>query len=59
MTMFPVRTANRAILPVLCRDPGLWEEEIVPLLQAAPGLRPVTLLAELTRRATSIASRRR
>jgi hypothetical protein len=29
---------------------GLWDEEIVPLLQAAPGLRPVTLLAELARR---------
>ena len=28
---------------------GLWDEEIVPLLQAAPGLRPVTLLIELAR----------
>ena len=29
---------------------GLWDEEIVPLLQAAPGLRPITLLAELAQR---------
>ena len=29
---------------------GLWDEEIVPLLQAAPGLRPITLLAELVQR---------
>jgi hypothetical protein len=34
------------------RDPlaGLWDEEIVPLLRAAPGLRPITLFDELTRR---------
>jgi hypothetical protein len=29
---------------------GLWEEEIVPLLQGAPGLRPITLFDELVRR---------
>ena len=29
---------------------GFWDEEVVPMLQAAPGLRPVTLLEELTRR---------
>jgi hypothetical protein len=29
---------------------GLWEEEIVPLLTAAPGLRPITLFDELARR---------
>ena len=29
---------------------GLWDQEILPLLQAAPGLRPVTLLIELARR---------
>ena len=29
---------------------GLWDEEIVPLLQAAPGLRPITLFDELARR---------
>ena len=28
---------------------GLWDEEIVPLLRAAPGLRPVTQLGELAR----------
>ena len=28
---------------------GLWDQEILPLLQAAPGLRPVTLLIELAR----------
>jgi len=27
-----------------------WESEIVPLLQATPGLRPVTLLGEMRRR---------
>ena len=26
---------------------GFWAEDVVPLLQAAPGLRPITLLAEL------------
>ena len=29
---------------------GLWNEEIVPLLQASPGLRPITLFDELVRR---------
>jgi len=29
---------------------GLWDEEIVPLLQSAPGLRPITLFDELVRR---------
>jgi len=29
---------------------GLWDEEIVPLLQASPGLRPVTIYHELCRR---------
>ena len=29
---------------------GLWDEEIVPLLLAAPGLRPITLFDELVRR---------
>jgi Mu transposase, C-terminal domain len=29
---------------------GLWNEEIVPLLTAAPGLRPITLFDELARR---------
>lgn len=29
---------------------GLWEEEIVPMLKAAPGLRPVTILREMNRR---------
>jgi len=29
---------------------GLWDEEIVPLLTAAPGLRPITLFDELARR---------
>ena len=29
---------------------GLWDEEIVPLLRAAPGLRPITLFDELARR---------
>ena len=29
---------------------GLWDEEIVPLLQGAPGLRPITLFDELVRR---------
>ena len=29
---------------------GLWDEEIVPLLTAAPGLRPITLFDELVRR---------
>ena len=29
---------------------GLWDEEIVPLLKAAPGLRPITLFDELARR---------
>ena len=29
---------------------GVWDEEIVPLLQAAPGLRPISLFDELARR---------
>ena len=29
---------------------GHWDEVVVPLLQAAPGLRPVTILGELARR---------
>jgi hypothetical protein len=29
---------------------GLWDEEIVPLLMAAPALRPITLFDELARR---------
>src|SRR3954452_16590239 len=29
---------------------AVWESEIVPMLQAAPGLRPVTVLGELLRR---------
>ena len=29
---------------------GIWDEEIVPLLQASPGLRPVTIYHELCRR---------
>jgi hypothetical protein len=29
---------------------GLWDDEIVPLLTAAPGLRPITLFDELARR---------
>ena len=29
---------------------GLWDEEVVPLLTAAPGLRPITLFDELARR---------
>ncbi len=29
---------------------GLWNEEIVPMLEAAPGLRPITLVGELARR---------
>jgi hypothetical protein len=29
---------------------GLWDEEILPLLTAAPGLRPITLFDELARR---------
>lgn len=29
---------------------GVWDEEVLPLLIAAPGLRPVTIFRELTRR---------
>jgi len=29
---------------------GVWDEEIVPMLQAAPGLRPISLFDELARR---------
>src|SRR5579875_3071561 len=29
---------------------GLWEDEIRPLLEAKPGLRPITLLEEMERR---------
>lgn len=29
---------------------GIWDEEIVPMLAQAPGLRPVTILRELARR---------
>ena len=31
MTTFPVRAANRAILPVLCRDPilRLWDKHVL------------------------------
>lgn len=29
---------------------GLWEEEIVPLLRATPGLKPITVLEEMQRR---------
>jgi hypothetical protein len=29
---------------------GLWDDEIVPMLKAAPGLRPVTILVEMRRR---------
>jgi hypothetical protein len=29
---------------------GLWDEEIVPMLQAAGGLRPISLFDELARR---------
>jgi hypothetical protein len=29
---------------------GLWDEEILPLLVAAPGLRPITLFGEMERR---------
>jgi hypothetical protein len=29
---------------------GLWDEEIVPMLEAAPGLRPVALFEEMLRR---------
>jgi hypothetical protein len=29
---------------------GLWDEEIVPMLESAPGLRPITVLRELARR---------
>jgi hypothetical protein len=34
------------------RDPlaGLWDDEIVPMLRAAPALRPITLFDELARR---------
>jgi hypothetical protein len=28
----------------------VWDEEIVPMLQAAPGLRPISLFDELARR---------
>ncbi|MBV8915321.1 MAG: IS21 family transposase, partial [Acetobacteraceae bacterium] len=35
-----------------CRDPfdGLWDGEIRPMLEAQPGLRPVTLFEEMQRR---------
>jgi hypothetical protein len=29
---------------------GLWDEEIVPMLESAPGLRPITVLRELAQR---------
>jgi hypothetical protein len=29
---------------------GLWDEAVVPMLEAAPGLRPITVLGELGRR---------
>lgn len=29
---------------------GLWDEAVVPMLEAAPGLRPITVLGELDRR---------
>ena len=29
---------------------GLWDEEVVPMLRAAPGLRPISLFDELARR---------
>jgi hypothetical protein len=29
---------------------GLWDEEVVPMLEAAPALRPITILRELARR---------
>ena len=29
---------------------GIWDEEIVPMLEAAPALRPITILHELARR---------
>jgi hypothetical protein len=29
---------------------GVWDEEVVPMLQAAPGLRPISLFDELARR---------
>ena len=34
------------------RDPleGLWDEEVVPMLEAAPALRPISVLGELERR---------
>jgi hypothetical protein len=47
------RGAKREARPYRTRpDPlaGHWDEVIVPLLQAAPGLRPVTILGELARR---------
>jgi hypothetical protein len=36
----------------LIADPlaGLWESDILPLLQSRPGLQPITLLEEMTRR---------
>lgn len=34
------------------RDPlaGIWESEVVPMLKAAPGLRPIAVFAEMRRR---------
>src|SRR3954451_5249555 len=46
-------SARREARPYRTRpDPlaGHWDEVVVPLLQAAPGLRPVTVLGELARR---------
>ncbi|MDB5737782.1 MAG: family transposase [Sphingomonas bacterium] len=45
--------ATRALRSYRTRsDPlvGIWDEEILPMLQASPGLRPVTIYEELCRR---------
>ena len=48
----PPSTRREARLYRTRPDPlaGHWDEVVVPLLQAAPGLRPVTILGELARR---------
>ena len=48
----PSQQSTPSKRPRRVSDPldGLWEADILPLLQATPGLRPVTVLEEMQRR---------
>ena len=48
----PSQRAAPQVRPRQVPDPldGIWEADILPLLQGSPGLRPITVLEEMQRR---------